>query len=46
MRKAEQPESNIEKQRKNFLPNLSMWRMVQTLLGAAEADMMKLLMKT
>ena len=46
MRKAEPPESNMEKQRKNLLPNLSMWMMVQRLPGAAEMEMMKLLMKT
>ena len=46
MRKAEEPESSIEKQRKNLLPSLSMWKMVQRLLGAADMEMMKLLIKT
>ena len=46
MRKAEQPLRSMEKTRKNFLPSLSMWKMVQRLLGPAEMEMMKLLMKT
>ena len=46
MRKAAHPDRSIEKQRKNLLPNLSMQRMVQRLLGAADKEMMKLLMKT
>ena len=46
MRKAEQPERSIEMQRKNFLPNLSMQRIVHRLLGAADTDIIKLSMKT
>ena len=46
MRKAEQPERSMEMQRKNFLPSLSMQRIVHKLLGAADTDIIKLSMKT